>query len=511
MSHLYLALVGRRKFFLLVIPIVLSSFTHMWNPAGFPDIIYDEGVYIKRALHLQSGLGPIESSYYDHPFFGQTFLAAFFLLIGFPDSMNALSDEGSIASLYSVPRLMLGILAVIDTFLIYKITELRYKSGTIALIASLLFAVMPITWLTRRVVLDSILLPFLLSSILFAVYATMKVNQDRKRLLWIMLSGIFLGLAIFTKVPVFAMIPVVGYLVYSSSRGAMQKPSLRSLAVWFIPVIMIPMLWPLYSITTGEFEGWLGDVSLQAQRKGWIGNLIEHFYSLDPVLFLLGAAGFAYAAIKRDYFLILWLAPYLLFLSSGVYVQDFHWIPILPVFCIAAAVLVDSLITSASKRTDYLKKTIPLSVISAIALFGFASTILLITADVTSAQIDAVVFVLDQMEDDSLSATTTIISSPAYSWIFVYAFDKENVFQDYRGLLYHPVLTDNVILIADNHFLSGVDAEKKLQETYDNTRSAALFEGNVTSYDSSKYPYTSMNLNREGSIVDVRVSYELTS
>jgi len=84
------------------------------------------------------------------------------------------------------------------------------------------------------------------------------------------------------------------------------------------------------------------------------------------------------------------------------------------------------------------------------------------------------------------------------------------VFQDYRDLLYHPVLTDNVILIADSHFLSGVDAEKQLQWTYDNTRSAALFEGNVTSYDSSKYPYTSMNLNREGSIVDVRVSYELT-
>src|SRR5207247_5717214 len=75
----------------------------------------------------------------------------------------------SIEMLYLVPKVLMGLLAVVDTFLIYKISEYRYNRN-VALIASILFAVMPITWLLRRVYLDSILMPFLLSSILFAVY-----------------------------------------------------------------------------------------------------------------------------------------------------------------------------------------------------------------------------------------------------------------------------------------------------------------------------------------------------
>ena len=53
----------------------------------------------------------------------------------------------------------MGLLAIGDTFIIYKICEKRYSSNrTVAFIASVLFAVMPITWLTRRVLLDSIML-----------------------------------------------------------------------------------------------------------------------------------------------------------------------------------------------------------------------------------------------------------------------------------------------------------------------------------------------------------------
>ena len=74
-------------------------------------------------------------------------------------------------SLYQVPRALMGILAVIDTFLIYKISERIYKRN-VALLASILFAVMPATWFSRMILLDSILLPFLLLSVLLAVYTT---------------------------------------------------------------------------------------------------------------------------------------------------------------------------------------------------------------------------------------------------------------------------------------------------------------------------------------------------
>jgi 4-amino-4-deoxy-L-arabinose transferase-like glycosyltransferase len=62
----------------------------------------------------------------------------------------------------------MGLLAIVDTYLVYKIAEYRYNK-TVAFIAAILFAVMPITWILRKILLDPILLPFLLLSILFAL------------------------------------------------------------------------------------------------------------------------------------------------------------------------------------------------------------------------------------------------------------------------------------------------------------------------------------------------------
>ena len=73
----------------------------------------------------------------------------------------------------------MGILAVVDTFLIYKIAEWRYNRN-VAFIAAILFAVMPYTWLIRRVLIEPIQLPFLLTSILFALYSGLNARQKSK-------------------------------------------------------------------------------------------------------------------------------------------------------------------------------------------------------------------------------------------------------------------------------------------------------------------------------------------
>ena len=155
---------SRRNYLLLFVPLLLSAYTHFWNPVGFPDLFYDEGVYLRRAMHVLGGLGPEESgTYFDHPYLGQLFLASVFRLIGYPDSVNAIpGDEHSVEVLYLVPRVLMGLLAVIDTFLVYKIAERRYNRK-VAFIASVLFAVMPMTWIFRRILLDSILSTFTLN------------------------------------------------------------------------------------------------------------------------------------------------------------------------------------------------------------------------------------------------------------------------------------------------------------------------------------------------------------
>src|SRR5206468_10516174 len=135
---------------LLVIPLTLSAFTHIWNPIGFPAFHVDESHYMRRAMQVLQGLGPQESNAtydygYDHPYFGQIFLAAVLSLVNYPYSINPSIDSHSIEMLYLVPRVLMGILAVVDTFLVYKIADARYNRK-VAFISSILFAVLPSTW-----------------------------------------------------------------------------------------------------------------------------------------------------------------------------------------------------------------------------------------------------------------------------------------------------------------------------------------------------------------------------
>jgi 4-amino-4-deoxy-L-arabinose transferase-like glycosyltransferase len=244
-------------------------------------------------MHFLIGLGPQDpssqfdhsqasASSYDHPHFGQIFLAGIFKIIGYPSSLNPSSSIESIEMLYVVPRVLMGMLAVLDTFLIYKIVERRYNTKTGAFIASTLFAVMPLTWLYRWILLDSILMPFVLSSILLAVYLGKNKDRDtnndndkiktenfgimislakNKEITLTVISGILLGLAIYTKVPAITVIPVVGFLIITNTR------KWKMLGFWIVPVVLVPLLWPAYALSVGQFDQWLDGVLWQATER----------------------------------------------------------------------------------------------------------------------------------------------------------------------------------------------------------------------------------------------------
>ena len=491
---------------LVLIPLALSAYTHLWNPVGFPNLFYDEGVYMRRAMHVMEGLGPQEAYYYDHPFFGQIFLGGMLTIIGYPESLNPSPDMQSIESLYQVPRILMGILAVIDTFIIYKISERMYNRN-IALFASILFAVMPVAWFTRMILLDSILLPFLLFSIFLAVYATKsksEKNNNNNNIL-IVLSGVFLGIAIFTKIPAFTMIPLVAFLIYRNNNR-----SLKALGIWFVPVILIPLIWPAQSILAGAFTSWTNDVLWQINRENaglpWIVFLLA---ITDPFIFAAGFGGLAYSFVRRDYFILLWILPFMAFLGVLGYTNFFYWIPILPALCIGAAKLLFDIIEKSKKITQ---KTLTVAILSSIVVFGLTSTTLLIVTDVTSAQIESAAYVaryLDQTKDGA-AGNPTVVSNPIYSWIFKYVFDKDHIFSDYRDMLYFPVDTakSRVLLIADPRFTLDIGNEDNqlLHELYSNTSTIATFKGKVTNFDLGLYPYTSMIENYEGSEVAIRLN-----
>jgi 4-amino-4-deoxy-L-arabinose transferase-like glycosyltransferase len=482
--------VNYKSIFILTIPLALSFFTHLWNPLGFPTMVTDEGVYVRRALHILEGLGPQESiSYYDHPYFGPIFLATFFKIIGYPNSLNPSSDLHSIEMLYLMPKLFMGLLAVLDTFLVYKISERRYNR-TVAFIASVLFAVMPITWLLRKVFLDSILLPFLLTSVLFAVSANSKLTYDtngknNKKNILILLSGVFLGLAIFTKIPAFTMMPLIGYLVYGNSNK-----NLKTLGLWFIPVILVPLIWPAYAAYVGDFDKWMVGVSHQAsEREGHLlDNTINLFLRVDPVLLVLGTASIVFVtAIKRDFLPLLWVAPLLLLFYFTHYSSLFHFIPLIPSFCIATAVLLVELSNKISKMNivaethikylfRLLYSKLPFIVGAGVCVFGFVSTTLLITTNIASFQYKAAAFVSNYVlnndhtnnKNTNNSTDVRIITSPIYLWLFSYVFHIDGAFR-YRddpqifALTPDVVQNEKLIMMMDEDFDNYIDLEKNLR------------------------------------------------
>ncbi len=446
-----------------------------------------------RAMHVLSGLGPQEGSFYDHPFFGQIFLAGVLGTMGYPQSLHPSTNANSISLLYLIPRLVMGMLAVVDTFLIYKISDKRYGRN-VAIISSVLFAVMPITWIFRRILLDSILLPFLLLSILLALYS----KDSKHSNLLVLLSGVCLGLAIFTKIPAFTMMPLVAGLVFFNNYKRF-----KILALWIIPVITIPLIWPLQSIMSGQFSYWIHDVFyFQTHRVGGSDLLAIYkaFGQIDPILLGLATAALVFAAIRNNYLVLTWFVPFVIFLYLIGYDQYFYWIPVIPMMCIAAGILIVELSKKITRKK--IAQMCPIVVIVGISIFGMVNLVQLITTNMSSAEYAATSFVVNDLNYDD---NTSILASSTYSWIFSDVFHKKNVLLDYSIILFEPLNSSKVILVADPHFIIDLNRGKQLVDIYNSTLPIATFNGNLSKYDTNIYPYQSLFSTYEGSHIEIRV------
>ena len=492
---------------MILIPIALSAFTHLWNPIGFPTFFIDEsGHYLPRAMHfLETGNPKEESTRYDHPYFGWIFLAGVMAAFGYPDSLNPSSDTQSIQMLYLFPRILMGMLAIVDTFLIYKIAQTRYDTR-VALIASILFAVMPLSWITRRILLESILLPFLLSSILFAMYVkhseTDIQNRIKRTIAFPLLSGIFMGIAIFTKVPVITMIPLVAFIIYSNTRRNIWVQD-RAMMVFLFGSILIPLLWPAHAALMGQFDEWQSGLLYQVNRgEEPLSSSLQDLFRIDPILMALGIAGLVYAGIRKDFVLLLWIFPFIAFLQIVGYVSFFHLIPLFPLFCIAASKLAVDLTDRIKKKN--IKKMAPLIFVLAVGLFGIINTTMLITQNLTSSFFELYSFTAgaipdDDYDDNNSNNTTTkmtVIGNIQYFWIPKYVLDKDHhQYESYYSS--KPLETNNFLLMADRQleqFMSDKNTDwrkVRLGGLYEESRKMALFQEQAV-FNRANYPYSGM-------------------
>lgn len=153
-----------------------------------------------------------------------------------------------------------------------------------------------------------------------------------------------LGLAILTKVPFFVMIPLVGYLIRKNSNYVQDGFRLRMLLVWLIPIILIPSVWPLYAMSVGEIDLWEKGLLHQVHREDRRAQIIESFFDTDSMLLILGLAGLIYSCLRKNWIVILWIVPFLVFVYVHGWFNPFHWVIALPAFCIGGAALVIELV-----------------------------------------------------------------------------------------------------------------------------------------------------------------------
>jgi hypothetical protein len=455
------------------------------------------------------------------------FLAGLLAAVGYPNSLHPTPDVQSIEMLHLVPRIMMGILAVADTFLIYKLSERRYNKN-VALIASVLFAVMPMTWILRRIYLDTLLMPLFLSSILFAIYIRGPKNNNvqqwpriniNKNLL-VLLSGIFLGLAIYTKIPAFTMIPIVGYLVVSNSNSNRKK----TLALWLIPVILIPMLWPAYAFSIGHGDLWLDWVLWQTGRHKPLVISLTNFFEMDPVIMIIGIIGLLYSVFRKDLFIFLWIIPFLIFSYFIGWVQYFHLIPIFPAFCIGGALLIELFSTKIKNKKVSL--LVPVILACGIAIFGFTATSLLITKDVNSGQFAIYSSIAKNLASPTNANNTgiTIIGSHWWDWnsywITQYVLNEKHDVIDphFDPQFRQEIKTKKVLFIDDEKFLSRIARDLRgqnimqIKSMHNDSTIVGTYLDNVTRYDNGQYPYNIMSImilneNHPVGVVQLRRNY----
>jgi hypothetical protein len=381
-------------------------------------------------------------------------------------------------------------------------------------LASILFAVIPYGWLLRRIFLESIQLPLLLTSILLALYIKSNLNQEQnkklnyklgiKNISLILLSGAFLGLAIFTKIPIFVMMPLVGYIVLTNSGNN----KLKSLGLWLVPVILIPMIWPAHAFSIGDFNTWVDDVLHQTERESKpLINSLATFFQNDPMTFSLGLVGILYAAIRKDIFILLFSVPFLLFLYWIDFVSSFHIIPLFPVFSIAVARLIVDL--SNFIPISKIKNTIPYAVVSVIAIIGLFSIFSLITIDSNSVIIKTHAVLIQHLQKSN--NTVTMIGNPLYVWMPRHVFDIS--YEDRSYYSTRPLNTPNFLVIDDSGYKKIIKETSKRGTFHKNLFTQThLIESikpdtPLPKYNINIYPYSNLKQSPILKQLDIRANY----
>src|SRR6266542_2232826 len=284
--------------------VLIGLIAHGFNMFNYPAFTFngDEGIYTGQALAvLRMGQLAPYTYFYDHAPGGWIFLAAWMALSGGPHAFGSAIDSG---------RVLMLLLHVATIHRLYRVARECGCGRSAAALATLLFALSPLTiFYGRPVMLDSIMLFWLLISLDLLL-------DGQGRLSRVALSGACFGIALLTKETAIFLLPAMLLLAVQERR---QHHGRFAVLGWALPMVIVTSWYLLYAVLKGELlpPGLLGDdrphVSLlgtlawQMRREGGgMFNLDNQFWHFmredwllrDPMIIVAGVGAVALNLIR---------------------------------------------------------------------------------------------------------------------------------------------------------------------------------------------------------------------
>lgn len=421
----------RPEHVLLVALLQMALISHAYNMFNYPYYENDEGTYMSQAWSVLT-LGELApyTYWYDHAPLGWIFLSLWTLVTGGFFTFGFSVNSG---------RVFMLVLHLISVYFVFDITKKLSKSILASSIAVLVFSLSPMgTFYQRRVLLDNIMVFWTF----FSLWFLMREKVTTKN---VVISAVFLGIGILSKESALFFVP--GFLLVLFLR-LHKYHRIFNMVQWIAILGSVVSAYVLYALLNNELfpsGTWLGGstphVSLieslrfqSSRSNGYSVFDVQHaeiwehvraWIAGDALMIYGSLLGFficALIGIKRK---ILWslcllYGFYVFFLFRGGVVIGFYILPLIPIMAIMIGVsahevflLGKSIISRIHalsdhrviRRAGYITTTLVMWVAFVVYYINVNTSgegIRLYKENQTSAQIDAIEWIRDNIRTDSI-------------------------------------------------------------------------------------------------------------
>lgn len=445
---------AKRVLLLFMVSLCVTGALHGYNMFQYPYFESDEGTYLSQAFSVKEtgNLAPYVY-WYDHPPFGWITIAAWV------DVLNG--DWNFFGSSLNTGRALMLLLHLTQVSLIFFIVYRVTSAPWLALLATLIFSVSPLAvYFQRRILLDNLQTTWVLLSVAILFVRNIKLRH-------VLMSAVFYGLAVMTKITAVMFGPAFLYLLLVAKWNIHK--GFRTIG-WLLTSGSIVSTWLIYAAIktelipspTGDRVSLLGSLQYQASRgteknfwqegSSFMEN-IDSWLALDATyVYIIGLGlivALALAIFSKKYrFFGLATLLYFIFLIRGGVVIGFYVLPLLPF--VAMSLVFGLEVIDSHLKEKFNKFTYALPVLFVLLLVVLhnhyehkVSKYLLV--DETSNQMEAIRWVKQNLPEDTTIMVDiygmTELLDPTYvnnkvfsnaDWYFKVAKDPAIRFTKYR-------------------------------------------------------------------------------